>query len=101
MNRADAPAPSRALLRLAALARQRIGLAAAAPAGHSVPMLPSPCVGVCRLAESPATEPVESPLCVGCWRSLDEIMAWRDAPEAEKQRIWQAIAQRAGIPPMF
>jgi predicted Fe-S protein YdhL (DUF1289 family) len=33
-------------------------------------------------------------LCAGCHRTLDEIARWGNAPDAEKQRILAAVAQR-------
>jgi uncharacterized protein len=40
----------------------------------------SPCIGVCRL--DPATQ-----LCAGCGRTIAEIVAWPDLPEAERRAI--------------
>ena len=48
---------------------------------------PSPCVGVCQM--SPHTG-----LCMGCWRSLDEIGHWGSAPQTYKRSVWQRIQQR-------
>lgn len=65
----------------------RITLARArktAPAGTAVP---SPCVGVCRMV--PSTQ-----LCEGCWRQIDEIVAWGRASDAERLRIWALIEAR-------
>ncbi len=47
----------------------------------------SPCVNVCRMQGS---------LCVGCYRTLDEIAGWSQMGDAEKQRVLCAAAQRAG-----
>ncbi len=49
--------------------------------------LPSPCVRRCRI--DPA-----SGWCVGCLRTLDEITLWRDSNEAQRQAIWQRLAER-------
>lgn len=49
--------------------------------------LPSPCVRQCRI--DPA-----SGWCVGCLRTLDEITLWRDSSEAQRQIIWQRLAER-------
>ena len=48
---------------------------------------PSPCVGVCKMSP-------DSGLCLGCWRSLDEIRQWGAAPLALKRSIWQCVQQR-------
>ncbi|HEU0066911.1 MAG TPA: DUF1289 domain-containing protein [Sphingomonas sp.] len=39
---------------------------------------PSPCTGVCTLAGD---------RCVGCGRTLDEIVRWTTMPDAERQAI--------------
>ncbi len=46
----------------------------------------SPCIGVCRLDERR--------ICVGCWRSIDEIVAWRSLNNEEKQRVIAVSEQR-------
>jgi predicted Fe-S protein YdhL (DUF1289 family) len=51
--------------------------------------VPSPCISVCRM------DP-DSGLCLGCLRTIDEIIAWSRLPEAGKQAVWGEIAQRAG-----
>ncbi len=69
-----------------------VALATACPKpGQSVP---SPCVNVCRMA-------ADSGLCEGCWRTVDEIRAWRASDDAFKLDIWQRVEQRqeqAGVP---
>jgi predicted Fe-S protein YdhL (DUF1289 family) len=54
--------------------------------------VPSPCISVCRMDDA-------SGLCLGCFRTLDEIIQWGRAGDAEKRVVWQLIAQRAGIAP--
>ena len=54
---------------------------------------PSPCVSVCRMDESTA-------LCVGCYRTIDEIMAWGPQGDSAHRRGWQQVLLRAGLPPM-
>jgi predicted Fe-S protein YdhL (DUF1289 family) len=54
--------------------------------------VPSPCISVCRMDDTRG-------LCQGCFRTLDEIIHWGRAGEAEKRAVWQLIAQRAGIAP--
>ena len=51
--------------------------------------VPSPCVDVCRIEAGTG-------LCAGCWRSLEEIAAWRDAGAAEKRAILERVAARKG-----
>src|SRR4051812_10401704 len=40
----------------------------------------SPCTGICRIDE-------RSGFCVGCARTLGEIGMWRDASNAQRERI--------------
>jgi uncharacterized protein len=53
----------------------------------------------------PTTSPVQSPcirncclnqqdMCVGCFRSIDEIMMWSQASEMSKQKMLENAAQR-------
>jgi hypothetical protein len=50
-------------------------------------MTTSPCIGVCRLDH--ATQ-----LCLGCKRTIEEIAAWPDLPEAERQAILAKLRER-------
>lgn len=43
-------------------------------------MTASPCISVCRL--DPVTK-----VCVGCGRTIAEIAAWPNLPDAERQAI--------------
>ncbi len=55
-------------------------------------VVPSPCVGVCRMAP-------DNSLCEGCFRSLDEIRDWASASGAERRAIWLQLLQRAQLTP--
>jgi predicted Fe-S protein YdhL (DUF1289 family) len=46
----------------------------------------SPCIGVCQLDERQ--------ICKGCFRAMDEIMAWRDASRETRLIILRAATQR-------
>jgi uncharacterized protein len=35
-------------------------------------------------------------LCKGCWRTLDEIVAWSTLPDDGKRQVWVQIEQRRG-----
>ncbi len=48
---------------------------------------PSPCINVCHM--DPRTG-----LCVGCWRTLDEIGGWPTYSPQQKQVVLARIAQR-------
>lgn len=50
-------------------------------------MTASPCINVCRMDN-------KSGLCVGCFRTLDEIADWSRADEAARQAILAAVAER-------
>lgn len=62
---------------------QRAEHVLAEPAGH----VPSPCVSVCVM--DPRTE-----MCVGCWRSLEEIGSWSRMSDEARRQVWQRIQQR-------
>ncbi len=47
----------------------------------------SPCINRCCLDEAGL-------ICVGCLRTLDEIIDWGTASEEEKRVIMQAVAKR-------
>jgi len=47
----------------------------------------SPCVRVCRV--DPASR-----LCVGCWRSLDEIAGWGAMTPEQRQAVLAALPGR-------
>lgn len=55
--------------------------------------VPSPCTSVCRMSG-------DTGLCEGCFRTLDEIVAWsrlQDDGVDGKRAIWSAIGQRAAL----
>jgi prolyl-tRNA editing enzyme YbaK/EbsC (Cys-tRNA(Pro) deacylase)/predicted Fe-S protein YdhL (DUF1289 family) len=47
----------------------------------------SPCVSVCRMDEAAG-------LCLGCLRSIDEIIAWSKADDAGRMTMWRGIETR-------
>jgi predicted Fe-S protein YdhL (DUF1289 family) len=49
--------------------------------------VPSPCVSICKMSES-------SGLCLGCYRTLDEIASWSRLDDPAKRVIWTHIEQR-------
>jgi predicted Fe-S protein YdhL (DUF1289 family) len=50
-------------------------------------MTASPCINICRMDN-------KSGLCVGCFRTLDEIADWSRADEAARQAVLAAVAER-------
>jgi predicted Fe-S protein YdhL (DUF1289 family) len=49
--------------------------------------VPSPCINLCQI--SPQTG-----LCLGCMRTIDEIIAWGAADEDAKRAVWRDIRRR-------
>lgn len=49
--------------------------------------LPSPCISICRI------DPL-SGYCEGCYRSRDEIKAWRQLPPLEQRRLLDTLHDR-------
>ena len=62
---------------------------AGARAEFDVKPVPSPCINVCRMTPDRSH-------CEGCFRTLDELRAWRDMDDAGKRAVWALIAQRSG-----
>lgn len=54
--------------------------------------VPSPCVSVCRM------DP-DAGLCIGCLRTIDEIIAWGRMDDTSKRRVWESIVTRAALRP--
>jgi predicted Fe-S protein YdhL (DUF1289 family) len=52
--------------------------------------VPSPCVSVCKM------DPVNG-WCTGCFRTLDELRGWGQAPDATKLAVWARVEQRQGL----
>lgn len=53
----------------------------------TTPAIESPCIRVCTLD-------TVSGLCLGCWRSIDEITRWGRMDAAERRRIMAELAGR-------
>jgi predicted Fe-S protein YdhL (DUF1289 family) len=49
--------------------------------------VPSPCMSVCRMD-------MDTGLCEGCLRTLDEIAAWGRMADEDKRAVWAQLAQR-------
>jgi predicted Fe-S protein YdhL (DUF1289 family) len=49
--------------------------------------VPSPCINVCKMDE-------RTGLCLGCFRTLDEIAAWAGADDAARLAVLAAVARR-------
>ena len=55
--------------------------------------VPSPCLSVCRMQ-------ADNSSCLGCFRTMDEIIAWGRMEEPDKRLVWRRITERAGLDPM-
>ncbi len=53
--------------------------------------VPSPCISICRMDET-------SGLCLGCQRTIDEIVRWGSGDDAYKRRVWGEILLRRSGP---
>jgi predicted Fe-S protein YdhL (DUF1289 family) len=67
--------------------RQQLRDLAALPAGSPVP---SPCNNVCRMDGATG-------FCLGCLRTIEEVIAWRDLPDDGRRDVWRQLAMRAGV----
>ncbi len=50
-------------------------------------MIPSPCINICRMD-------ADNGLCIGCYRSLEEITLWSRSDDVQRQAILAAVAER-------
>jgi predicted Fe-S protein YdhL (DUF1289 family) len=48
----------------------------------------SPCVNICVIHR-------RAQICVGCYRTMDEIAAWGTMPEADRQALMAELHARA------
>jgi len=58
-----------------------------AAANSSAGLLPSPCIGVCRLDEATGW-------CVGCGRAGEELFGWGELPAARQRAVWAELPAR-------
>ncbi|MRW90105.1 DUF1289 domain-containing protein [Duganella sp. FT80W] len=49
--------------------------------------VPSPCVSLCKMD-------LERRYCMGCLRTLEEIVAWGKADDDFKRIVWSQLAHR-------
>lgn len=49
--------------------------------------VPSPCTNVCRMNDA-------SGWCEGCFRTIDEIIAWAVLDDAERRAVWRQLEAR-------
>ena len=58
---------------------------------YGIDPVPSPCISICKMND-------DRSLCIGCYRSLDEIRAWSRAGADERRDTWRSLLARAGLP---
>jgi predicted Fe-S protein YdhL (DUF1289 family) len=63
-----------------------LGGSADVPVGRGAGV-PSPCCSVCKMND-------RSGLCEGCYRTIDEIIAWSTMADEAKRRVWQLLPAR-------
>ena len=56
-------------------------------------MVQSPCINICKMDAA-------SGLCIGCYRTLDEIAAWSRLDDTARTRILAAVHQRRPNQPL-
>ena len=58
--------------------------------------LPSPCISICRMDRDRGSvaERAAGGLCVGCLRTIDEIVEWGMASDQRKREVLEAIEAR-------
>jgi predicted Fe-S protein YdhL (DUF1289 family) len=58
----------------------------------------SPCISICKMDPRAGTDADRAAggLCVGCMRTLDEIVEWGGASDTRKRAILVAVAARSG-----
>lgn len=49
--------------------------------------VPSPCVSLCKMD-------MERRYCMGCLRTIEEIVAWGKADDDYKRAVWAELPQR-------
>jgi len=52
-----------------------------------MPKVTTPCTGVCRIDQS-------SGLCIGCRRTMDEIVLWGSMSEKDRRAIMAQVRER-------
>ena len=50
----------------------------------------SPCVNVCVIHP-------DAKICVGCYRTREEIAAWSGLDAAERRKVMEGLSDRAGL----
>jgi uncharacterized protein len=51
------------------------------------PEIQSPCIGVCTMSEATG-------LCLGCYRTIEEIREWWDMSPAQRSQVMDVLEER-------
>ena len=51
------------------------------------PTITSPCIAVCKMDDA-------SGYCIGCWRTIDEIIDWQMLTQAQKADVLDQLPER-------
>jgi len=50
----------------------------------------TPCIDICKIDN-------DSRLCLGCWRSIDEIARWSQMSDVERAQVMNALPGREAL----
>jgi predicted Fe-S protein YdhL (DUF1289 family) len=53
----------------------------------NLPEIQSPCIGVCAMSKTTG-------LCLGCYRTIEEIREWWDMSQEQRNRVMDALGAR-------
>ena len=56
------------------------------------PTITSPCIAVCKMDDA-------SGYCIGCWRTIDEIIDWQMLTQAQKADVLDQLPERISLRP--
>lgn len=62
------------------------------PATSLAAPVPSPCVSLCKMDQ-------DRQYCMGCMRTIEEIIAWSKADDDYKRAVWAKLPERRASQP--
>ncbi|MYM40764.1 DUF1289 domain-containing protein [Duganella qianjiadongensis] len=63
-----------------------------APGTSLAAPVPSPCVSLCKMDQ-------DRQYCMGCMRTIEEIIAWSKADDDYKRAVWAKLPERRASQP--
>ncbi|WP_374362812.1 DUF1289 domain-containing protein [Pseudoduganella danionis] len=66
--------------------------ASSAAVSGLVAPVPSPCVSLCKMDQ-------DRQYCLGCMRTIEEIIAWSKADDDYKRAVWAKLPERRASQP--